>query len=133
LKHLTLLEFLFFFIMGGRGQDLGLRNRISVRSCINLQRNTCHGRKQFDLYVIRLRGSTTFIEPNSLELCEIGNPLELPLPFIVPPALNDRSNNGHFGTSSSSKVIKFRSCLFTLNKSHHPTKNQQDIRSIRKQ
>ncbi len=46
--------------MGGRGQDLGLRNRISVRSYINLQRNTCHGRRQFDLYVIRLRGSSSF-------------------------------------------------------------------------
>jgi hypothetical protein len=46
--------------MGGRGQDLGLRNRISVRSCINLQRNTCQGRRQFHLYVIRLRGSSSF-------------------------------------------------------------------------
>jgi hypothetical protein len=46
--------------MGGRGQDLGLWNRISVRSCINFQRNTCHGRRQFDLYVIKLRGSNNF-------------------------------------------------------------------------
>jgi len=76
---------------------------------------------------------TTFIEPNCLELCEIGNPFELPLPFNVPPALNDRSGNGPSRTSSSYKASKFNSCLFTLNKSHHLTKNQQNIRSIRKQ
>jgi len=46
--------------MGGKGQDLGLWNKISARSCINLQRNTCHGRRQFDLYVIKLKGSSSF-------------------------------------------------------------------------
>jgi hypothetical protein len=76
---------------------------------------------------------TDFIEPNCPELCEIGNPLELPLPFNAPPALNDRSGNGPSGTSSSCKASKFRPHLFTLNKSHHPTKIQQNIRSIRKQ
>jgi hypothetical protein len=76
---------------------------------------------------------TTFIEPNYPKLCEIGNPLELPLPFNVPPALNDGYGNGPFGTSFSCKASKFRSCLFTLNKSHHLTKNQQNIRSIKKQ
>ncbi len=76
---------------------------------------------------------TAFIKPNCPELCEIGNPLELPLPFNVPPALNDRSSNGPSRTSSSYKANKFRSYLFTLNKSHHLTKNQQNIRSIRKQ
>jgi hypothetical protein len=74
-----------------------------------------------------------FIVPNCLELCEISNPFELPLPFNVPRALNDRSGNGPSGTSSSYKASKFKSCLFTLNKSHHLTKNQQNIRSIRKQ
>ncbi len=76
---------------------------------------------------------TSFIEPNCPELCEIGNPLELPLPFNVPLALNDRSGNGPSRTSSSCKASKFRSCLFTLNKSHHLTKNQQNIKSIKKQ
>jgi hypothetical protein len=80
-----------------------------------------------------LEDPTAFIEPNCFELCEIGNPFELPLPFNVPLALNDHSGNGPFGTSSSYKAIKFKSCLFTLNKSHHLTKNQQNIRSIRKQ
>jgi hypothetical protein len=75
----------------------------------------------------------TFIEPNCPKLCEIGNPFELPLPFNVPPALNDRSSNGPSGTSSSYKASKFKSCFFTLNKSHHLTKNQQNIRSIKKQ
>jgi hypothetical protein len=74
-----------------------------------------------------------FIEPNYPELCEIGNPFELLLPFNVSPTLNDRSSNGPSGTSSSYKASKFKSCLFTLNKSHHLTKNQQNIRSIRKQ
>jgi len=73
-----------------------------------------------------------FIEPNCPELCEIGNPFELPLPFNVPPALNDLSGNGPSGTSSSYKTSKFNSCFFILNKSHHLTKNQQNIRSIRK-
>jgi hypothetical protein len=76
---------------------------------------------------------TAFIGPNCLELCEIGNPFELLIPFNVPPTLNDRSGNGPSGTLSSYKTNKFKSCLFTLNKSHHLTKNQQNIRSIRKQ
>ncbi len=57
-----------------------------------------------------------FIEPNYPELCEIGNPFELLLPFNVPLALNDRSGNGPSGTLSSYKASKFKSCLFTLNK-----------------
>jgi hypothetical protein len=75
---------------------------------------------------------TTFIEPNCPELCEIGNPLELPLPFNVPLVLNDCSSNGPYRTSSSCKTNKFKSCFFALNKSHHLTKNQHNIRSIRK-
>jgi hypothetical protein len=80
-----------------------------------------------------LEDPIAFIEPNCRELCEIGNPLELPLPFNVPPALNDHSGNGPSGTSSSCKASKFGSYLFTLNKSHHLTKNQHNIRSIKKQ
>ncbi len=80
-----------------------------------------------------LEDPIAFIKPNYHELYEIGNPLELPLPFNVPPTLNDRSGNGPSRTSSSCKASKFRSCLFTLNKSHHLTKNQQNIRSIKKQ
>jgi hypothetical protein len=80
-----------------------------------------------------LEDPTAFIEPNCPELCEIGNPFELPLSFNVPPNLNDRSGNGPSGTSSSYKASKFKSCFFTLNKSHYLTKNQQNIRSIRKQ